>query len=231
MILAAILLHSCGLVFARETMPDSLVKGRIAAVRESLERGKSGANLWWTGWLAGYGAATVGQGIAAATSGEKRTHQDMALGAATTGLGVIGQLIAPMIPASALRRFDAFPDTTPDARLDKLARGEDLLRQCAGRQREGRSWKTHAITGLVNLGGGLVTWLGFKRCIGEGIGYFALNTLITEAQIWSQPTRAASEYDEYVRLHPSAAKAERGGRGLSLTFGWVPGGLGVCARF
>ena len=67
------------------------------------------------------------------------------------------------------------------------------------REREGRSWKTHAIAGAVNLGSGLITWLGFKRTFRDGLENFALNTIITEAQIWTQPVRARKDYERYLR--------------------------------
>jgi hypothetical protein len=229
-ILAVILLSQVHPVFAREAPPDSLVRERIAAIRQALERGKPGAGRWWTGWLIGYGAATVGQGIVCATSKDKRTRQDMALGAATTGLGVIGQLLTPMIPAEAPGRLASFPETNPEERLNKLSAAETLLKECASREEEGRSWKTHAVTGIVNLGSGLVAWLGFKRCAGDGIANFALNTLVTEAQIWTQPTRAVRDYGDYVRRHPSAAKTDARPDRWTWSVHAVPGGIGITVQ-
>jgi hypothetical protein len=68
---------------------------------------------------------------------------------------------------------------------------------------DGRSWKTHAICGVVNLSSGMITWLGFKRTVWAGLGNFALNTLISEAQIWSQPTRSIRDYKEYNKKYKS----------------------------
>jgi hypothetical protein len=214
-------------LFAREALPDSLVRERLAAIRQALERGAPGAGRWWTGWLIGYGAATIGQGIVCATSEDKRMRQDMALGAVTTGLGVIGQLLTPMIPADAPDRLSAFPETGPDERLNKLTYGETLLKECAAREEEGRSWKVHALTGVVNLGSGLVAWLGFRRCLGDGLANFALNTVVTEAQIWTQPTRAVRDYEDYLRRHPSASRVETRPRGIIWSVHAVPGGIGI----
>lgn len=222
-----ILLSQGSPVSARETLPDSLVRERLAAIRQTLERGAPGAGRWWTGWLIGYGAATVGQGIICATSKEKRTRQDMALGAVTTGLGVIGQILTPMIPANAHNRLAVLPEKNPEERLNKLSSAETLLRQCAAREEEGRSWKTHAITGVVNFGSGLVAWLGFKRCVGDGIANFALNTVITEAQIWTQPTRAIRDYDDYLRHHPSASGMDIHPDRWTWSVHAIPGGIGI----
>ena len=226
-VLAVILLFTGCLVSARETLPDSLVKVRLAAIRQTLERGKPNAGRWWTGWLIGYGAATVGQGVVYATSRDKRTRQDMALGAATTGLGVIGQLLTPMIPADAPDRLAVLSEANPEERMNKLSAAETLLKQCAAREKEGRSWKIHAITGAVNLGSGLVAWLGFRRCMGDGIANFALNTLITEAQIWTQPTRAVRDYDDFLRRHPSTARSDDRPNKIYWSVNAVPGGVGI----
>ena len=53
------------------------------------------------------------------------------------------------------------------------------------------------MAGVVNIGTGLVVWLGFKRSFLEGLENFAINTAVTEAQIWSQPVRAIRDYKRY----------------------------------
>ena len=74
---------------------------------------------------------------------------------------------------------------------------EEMLKEIAEREKEGRSWKMHALTGAVNLSTGLITWLGFKRSVWDGLEIFALNTAVTELQIWTQPTRAIKDYKNY----------------------------------
>jgi hypothetical protein len=184
-----------------------------------LERGKSGSDRWWYGWLIGYGAATVGQGAAGLAGKDKGTKQDMFLGAATTCLGAIGQIISPMTPSSAPGRLTNLPEGTPGERMKKCAYAEE---------REGRSWKTHAVAGAVNLGGALVLCLGFKRGLWEGVGNFAFNTAIAEAQIWTQPMRAVKDHDEVVRRGRPGGNPFR----LELKKRWslyrTPAGIGVC---
>ena len=125
--------------------------------------------------------------------------QDMATGAATTLLGAVGQLITPMVPAKAPEELTNMAEKTVEERTIKLEFAEELLRKSAQREKSGRSWQTHAVAGVVNLSSGLITWLGFKRTIWAGIGNFALNTAVTEAQIWTQPTRAMKDYEGYCK--------------------------------
>lgn len=193
---------------ARNETPDSLVKERIDYIQKMLDHGKPAAKLWWDGWLYGYSAATLAQGAVSLTSDKLQTRQDMVLGAATTLVGAVGQLIMPMTPASAPQKLALLPEDSPGERIIKLNKAEQLLEASATREKEGRSWKMHVASSAVNLSSGLVTWLGFDRTIQSGLINFAINEAITEVQIWTQPTRAIKDYatycDKYKNGLPSA---------------------------
>jgi len=182
---------------AQDTIPDTLVQARIQYIQQKLDQGKPIASLWWNGWLYGYTAATIAQGAVFATSESLKTRQDMALGAATTLIGAAGQLLMPMVPVSAPKKLALIPGDTPEQRAEKLKKAEELFKASSDREKEGRSWKMHAVSGAVNLGTGLVTWLGFDRTVKSGLIAFAINTAITEAQIFTQPTRAIRDYKVY----------------------------------
>jgi len=216
---------------AQDVLSDSRIQERLQAIHHMLEQGKPNADRWWYGWLIGYGAATIAQGAIGLTSNDKDTRQDMALGAATTFLGALGQIIAPNVPGTAPDRISGIPESTPEERNAKLPEAESVFRESALIERNGRSWKTHAITGAVNLGSGLIVWLGFKRSIWEGLGNFALNMVVTEVQIWTQPTRAIRNYDRYMEKYASEQKV---GCRKPETYWYVniyPCGLGISVTF
>jgi hypothetical protein len=218
-------------ISAQTGIPDSLVSERIAYIQNILDQGKPKANLWWNGWLIGYSGATVAQGIILLTNNEKSTRQDMVVGAATTFLGAIGQLVTPMVPGSAPDRLAKMPGENPEERLKKLFSAENLLKTSALREKNGRSWKAHAVAGVLNISSGLITWLGFRRTVWAGVGNFALNTAITEAQIWTQPTKAVKDYQSYCRKYkpgetPDAFKPE-----INWFVGIYPGGLSIKMLF
>jgi hypothetical protein len=222
-----LVLSQSGPAPARDNESDSRISERLQAIRLALEQGKPGSDRWWYGWLIGYGAATIGQGAVGLTAGDRRTRQDMVLGAATTCIGAIGQVISPMASSNAPVLLAALPENTPGERAKKCAYAEELLKACAQREKEGRSWKTHAIAGAVNLGSALVVCLGFKRDIWEGVGNFAINTAVTEAQIWTQPTRAVHDDEAYARggLPPEGPDRRESKKRWSLNR--VPGGIGI----
>ncbi len=188
---------------AQGDIPDSLVRERIQYIQDHLNQCRTPANVWWYGWLAGYSAATIGQGTAYFLSNDKGTRQDMVLGASTTLLGAAGQLVMPLNPGRKADILAQTPDSTSAQRLEKLLYAEKMFKEIAKNEKFGRSWKMHVIYGAVNISSGLITWLGFKRSIWAGLGNFALNTVISEAQIWTQPTRTMKDYQNYCRKYQS----------------------------
>jgi len=191
------------LIPAQDEIHDSLVRERIQYIRDHLDQGRTTANVWWYGWLGAYSAATIGQGTACFLSNDKGTRQDMVLGASTTLLGAAGQLVMPLNPGRKADILAQIPDSTPEQRLAKLICAEKMFKEIANNEKFGRSWKMHVIYGAVNISSGLITWLGFKRSIWAGLGNFALNTVISEAQIWTQPARTMKDYQNYCRKYQS----------------------------
>lgn len=222
-----ILLFPFSQLFAQNEIPDSLVKERIIYIQNMLNEGKPAAKLWWNGWLYGYSAATVMQGALFLSSDELKTRQDMALGAATTLVGAFGQLVMPMTPASAPGKLALIPGDSPEERIIKLKKAEELFEASAKREKEGRSWKMHAASSAVNLSSGLITWLGFDRTIKSGLINFAINEAITEAQIWTQPTRAIKDYKVYCERYKTGLPSALYKQKAQLYVNAFPGGLAI----
>ena len=212
-------------------LQDSIVTQRLQVLRQSLEKDKMQTRLWWYGWLGAYSAATIGQGVVFFTSHDKNTRQDMALGAATTLLGAAGQFISPFIPPKEPEDFFSMPENSTDERMKKVLAGEELFREWSQKERLALSWQNHLMTGAVNLTSGLVTWIGFKRTLWDGVVNFALNTAITEAQIWSQPTLSKKNYKNYCRKYLDAGNTTSYATGINWYIEAKPGGIGLKVVF
>ena len=215
-------------VIAQSIPADSLVVERLSSIRHIIDREKINTGRWWYGWLAAYSAATIVQTSVCITSEDLSTRQDMALGAVTTLLGAAGQFISPVKPIRDWQRISQLPEVTEADKISKLAESEKLLQQIALNEKIGRSWKTHAVCSAVNLGTGLVTWLGFKRSVWAGLGVFAINTSITETQILSQPKRAMKEYDKYIQKYGNNPVQPSP---ISLSLNVYPGGISMLLKF
>ena len=216
---------------AQDEIPDSLVTERIQCIQHMLDQGRTNTNRWWYGWLAGYSAATVGQGAVYFLSKEKGTRQDMLLGASTTFLGAAGQLIEPLNPGHDADVLSDISESTPADRLRKLSVAEEMLKKTAHREKQGRSWQTHALCSAVDLSSGLITWLGFKRSVWAGVENFALNAAITEAQIWTQPSQTRKNYRLYCNKYKSGINPVAYRSKLTWYVSVYPGGTVIKVMF
>ena len=214
-------------VAAQNEIPDSLVKERINHIQSILDAGKPASKLWWNAWLYGYSAATIVQGSVFLASNELKTRQDMALGAATSLVGAVGQLIMPMTPAKAPGKLALIPGDTPEERINKLNKAEELSEASATREKDGRSWQMHVVSSAINLSSGMITWLGFNRTIQSGLINFAINEVITETQIWTQPTRAIKEYEKYCEKYKNGLPSAKNKPKSQLFVNAFPGGLAL----
>lgn len=203
-VLIFLTLHSI-IIHAQNEVKDSLLRGRIQFIQNRLSESKPTVDGWWYGWLGGYSAATVAQGVVAFTSTDKNTRQDMALGAATTFLGAALQIITPLNTGKDAKKLLQLPDSTSELQTQKLKIAEEMLRTSAMAEKAGRSWQIHALNEAVNLTSGLITWLGYKRTVWDGVTNFLINTAITETQIWTQPTRTLRDYEDYCRKYKSGS--------------------------
>ncbi len=121
----------------------------------------------------------------------------MAVGAVTTLTGFFGQFVSPFQPVSFTEKLDQLPAGNPAERQDKMSQMEIFLADRAAMEIKARRWKAHLLPTAVNLASGMITWLAFDRTVWDGVANFALNCVVTEAQIWSQPIRARKELKHY----------------------------------
>jgi len=230
--IALFALLSVSYAFANE--PDSLSSAELGAqltrLQNTLRINEKGAETWWITWTALYTAATVGQGAVAVATNDLSTRQDMILGAGTTVLGVASQLLTPVSTKFTYLGSDSITRLSLTEKKRLLTQGEEILKKQADIALAGKSWKTHALFGVGNLASGLITWIGFKRSFGEGVFNFALNMVITETQIWTQPIRAKKAYQLYLQSNERGFEPNR-----SLTPEWYgqvsPASCSIGLRF
>jgi hypothetical protein len=205
-ILVVLIVFQSSFLFAQENRKDSLLNEQLEYIQHSLTKSKPVLDTWWYGWLGAYSVATVGQGIVCLTSTDKPTRQDMALSGITTLLGAGLQLVTPLtISRRDLDNLKQMPDSSLQDQIKKLIVAEELFKSIAKKEKEGRGWQIHALNESVNLAAGLITWLGYKRTVWDGVSCFLLNTAITETQIWTQPTRTLKDYQNYCRKYKSGS--------------------------
>ena len=210
---------------------DREVGGRIEFIQNALDEGRGTADLWWHGWLGGYGALTAGEAIAHSRAITEKDKQDALVGAITSAFGVVGQFAMPLEAGRFAGRLRQQPADTPEARRAKLEAAEGFLRRAAAQEELGRSWRMHAISGAVNLGIGLFLRLRYNRPASDAFTAVALGQLVAEVQIFTQPTKAVRDLREY----EARSDFGRGGATGSAHSTWyvsaTPAGFLVGCRF
>jgi hypothetical protein len=204
---------SWGTAYAQEkaVTSDEQVRERLSFIEDALYSGQPRAKTWWYGWIAGYsaGAAVMG-GLAAGhwndtkidpatqlTVEDRDFAEDMLVGSATFALGVAGLLVDPFVPATGPKRLRSLPEGTVEERRLKLDQAEELLRECAKREKDGRGWVTHLLNLGVNAAAGLVTVWAFDRPWSDGFLTFATGEAVSLLNIFSQPRRAMRDLNNY----------------------------------
>ncbi len=238
-----------------QTPADDEAQARLGFIAQALAAAQPRARTWWYGWIAGYSAGTVvSWGLAKAHWKDSKPDpanpdgprirdrefaEDMLVGGATFALGVGGLMISPFTPASAAAKLKLLPEETPDNRRIKLLRAEELLRQCAKREKEGRGWLTHLLNIGVNAAAGVVTSVAFDRPWTDGLVTFAVGESVSLLNIFTQPTRAIRDLEAYEsggwQKRTLSGNAALPGPGsaprLSIVSGPVPGGFAVAVKF
>lgn len=227
-----VLLHvsAQSLMAQQAPLSDAEVTERINYIQGVLDQGQTAANVWWYGWLGGYGLLTAGQLGVCHFADDKELRQDMIIGSVTTVIGMFGVIIDDMEPGFLPDRLRVMPGDTPEQRRAKLAAAERYLRECAQREIDGWAWYNHVLAFLVNAGAGLVTWLCFDRPFTDGLINFAIGQVISEIQIFTQPRRAISDLRAYEERYNTAVQA-RAQAETEWFVTIIPGGVAVGFRY
>ena len=219
-------------------LSDEQVKQRLGLITGALEAGQPRAKTWSYGWLAAYSAGAIAGGVLAGTHWadekiegtetvpDREFAEGMLVGGGTFALGVAGFLLDPFVPATAARKLRSLPETTSLERTAKLKRAEELLRECARREKRGRSLTTHMLNLGVNAAAAIVTKVAFDQSWGNALITFVSGEAVSLLNIFTQPMRATRDLKAYESGSASPAPAER-----KWSLGIWPGGLSFRLQF
>lgn len=240
-----VLLSSLTAAYAQQPgLSDEQVKDRLVFITNALDAGQPRAGTWYYGWVAAYSVGAVAGGILAGshwgdeklegaeTVPDREFAEGMLVGGGAFVLGVGGMLIDPFVPATAPRRLRLLPETTFMERLEKLRRAEALLRQCARREKRGRSLNTHLLNAGANAAAGIVIKAAFHRSWGSALITFVSGQAVSLLNIFTQPMQATRDLKRYESafardvVPPSLAPAER-----QWSLGIWPGGISFRLQF
>jgi hypothetical protein len=169
---------------------------RLRWIDAELARSARHARQWTWTWGLLLGAGTIAN-LAPLPFVAKDERIDWYTGAATTAIGIVPLLIAPLdviADSRDLRARLAVPGAADTC--TRLADAEALLVRDAQNQADGRRWWLHVGNVVLNAGVGLFLIVGFHHW-GAGIWNAASGAVIGELIILTQPTGAIDSLRRY----------------------------------
>jgi hypothetical protein len=232
---------SANLYAADAALPAGDPAERIDYIQRVLDEGDFRATLWWWSWMGIYGASTGASFYSAVTTSNGGTKVVQNVYGVQSALGMAGILASRFAAIYGAGELRAMPAGTADERAAKLAKAEGLLGSAAEDEEFGRSWISHALSAVVNGGGALVIWKGYddrlrrngKDPDKEALTCFALGMVVSEIQIFTQPTRAIDDWSSYKSRYRRTARNEAPEERPRVLFAALPGQvmLGVALPF
>jgi hypothetical protein len=169
---------------------------RLRWIDGELARSAGHARLWTGAWGVALGVGSVANLVPLAwVPADQRV--DWYTGAATTAIGVVPLIIAPLDVVADSRELRARLGTrAPGDTCALLADAETRLVRDAKNQADGQRWWLHVGNVVLNAGVGLFLIVGFHHWA-AGIWNAASGAVIGEVIIFTQPTGAIDSLRRY----------------------------------
>jgi hypothetical protein len=184
---------------ASAALGDVPAPERLAWIDDHLSHTARRARQWTWGWGTGIVVATAANFVPLAFV-PRDQRIDWYVGAATTIVGIVPLVIAPLDVVADARGLRAALDARgPDANVDVcplLADAEARLARDAANQADGQRWWLHAGNVALNSGVGLFLGLGYHHW-GAGIFNAVFGSAVGEAIILTQPTGSIDDARAY----------------------------------
>ena len=190
-------------VYAQETDSkdsDPKIIERINFIQTSFDKGETRAKAWSYTWTGVYGALTGLQTFQAVHTRHDRTSN--IVGASQSLLGLAVLIVDPFHARSSGSDLREIPGNTPEEQQHKLDRAESWLERNYKQEKFGRSWPNHVIALAVTIIGGGIVW--HNNGSKNGMTTILTGIVASEVQIWTQPTRSITDYNEYRRKYNDA---------------------------
>jgi hypothetical protein len=157
------------------------------------------ARIWTWGWATGIVVST-GANLVPIAYVPKSDRIDWYTGAATTIIGLVPLVIAPLDVIDDARVVRAGQEAATargdDDVCHRLADAEALMIKSAKNQQDGQRWWLHAGNVVLNVGVGLFLGFGYHHW-GAGAFNAVFGSAIGEAIILTQPTDTIADLKQY----------------------------------
>lgn len=184
-------------------MDDADVTARIHDLRGRIEREEPPMRHWLTVFAVLHGALLIGELVLGFTANGDGPRNEAIIGAVSSGLGLVTLMTSfpPLIGAGGT--LDSLPESTPEERVAKLVRAEELIRRSAEATAFVRSPLASLLTtGYVIVMSSLLATL-FQRETGAYV-LAAGGVVLGQGRLLLHPDGILHEWRRYQFAHPDA---------------------------
>ncbi|HXC53639.1 MAG TPA: hypothetical protein VN634_22315 [Candidatus Limnocylindrales bacterium] len=206
---------------------DPNTEARLDFLETRLEDGQPRAKLWWGSWMAIF---TIGV-VAGVTQGT--LHDDNGaqvnnfITAGKAVLGMADLTFRPHVARYGADRVRAIPKSSSANCTERLHLAEKTMETAAKEANMRWDWKRHVWSLTLNLAHGLVIAEAFKHDQSDGWTSFAVSEVSSEAFLWTHPTRAANDWNDYHQQFDGTRLSKLG----EWHFAPHPGGIAIAYNF
>lgn len=209
---------------------------RLHFLQDAMNNDAAHANAWRWGWVGGYGAVVLAQGILVPFMPHELDRIDRYVGAVSAVVGMIPPLLTPPQVLADGPAFDArvqalSANATPLERCELLAWGETLAARSALAEARAQAPLGHVIKLAFNLVTTAFLGFVFNDWVGAVFGGGA-GIVLGEVQVLTAPTKLVDHWEHYKAgsLAQDTA-ASRASSMPKLNFSVQPGYVGVNGSF
>ncbi len=207
---------------------DTDTQARIDFIESRLADGQKHASWWWHGWMAVFVAGVVVESVDAGLERNTGKRADDLITVGESVLGIADLVFDPIVAREGVSRLREMPAGNDAQCALHLAAAEETLRSAASQVEERTSWMAHLIELAINLGAGLAVSEGWGERA-TGWTSFGVGESLSEAQLWTLPTRPIDDLDAYRRTFDSAPLVHTDSAGWHLAPGM--GGIRLVRSF
>lgn len=225
---ASFFLTTVATSFAQSCDPDT--EARLEFIETRLDEGQKHEKWWWRSWLTVYSIGFVYKIVEGATTRDGSNATADYFTAGKSGLGIADLMLRPHVGRHGAAPMRAIPKTTAQYCTERLALAEKSMAQASDAANVRWSWKRHLSSLVLNLGVAVAIDEGWDD---EGTAWrdFAVSEASAELSIWTHPTRAYDDYQEYRAKFGSGGAAPSAMAPPSLRLAASPRGLGLVWKF
>jgi hypothetical protein len=180
---------------------DREVTSRLTFIQTALDEGVVNANRWYYSWMIIHGTSTfysLGATLTMDDPDDRDLRYDSAVSMILSSYAVADLLLTPIPARTSAGILRKLPATNSIERTRKLHVAENYLEHCARVERGWRSWEPHVFLACINAAGGMIIAFGDDRKK-DGLVSFIVGMLVAEFQIFTAPSRAIDDWEEYNR--------------------------------